>query len=199
MLLSLAAAAFAEGPRVVVALGDGIVVSPTAHEAVPGGIAAVLADCLEERSPKRFSVVDRSVAGETLASARPKVTEIVGLGPAWVVVTLGARELADPSVDPAKLAADVAQLAGELGSGPARTVLLVGALPAAADGDGAALESRVAAFNAKLQALSAPGLVSLEPGRGKRPKEGLVEANRLSAAGQARVAAAICDVVLSSP
>lgn len=199
-MLILAATASAADPRVVVALGDGLVVSPAAQEAVPGGLAAVLADCLEERAPKRFSVVDRSVVGETLATVRPKIAEVAGLGPSWVVVTLGARELADPATDPQKLATDVAAVAADLGGGPQRTVVLLGALAAAVEGDAAALEARVAAFNTKLSSLGAPGVVPLEPGRGgKRPREGLVEGSRLSAAGQARVAAAICEVVLAAP
>lgn len=198
-MLLLAATAAAEPPRVVVALGDGVVASPAAQEAAPGAIAAVLADCLEERSPTRFSVVDRSVAGETIATARPKLAEVAALAPAWVVVTLGARELADPAADPERVAAEVASVAAALGGGRDRTVLLVGALPAGGDAD-AALEARVAAFNQKLASLGAPGIVPLEPGRGgKRPKEALVDGARLSAAGQAKVAAGICDVVLSAP
>ena len=198
-MLLLSATALAEPPRVVVALGDGVVVPPAAQEAVAGGIAAVLADCLEERAPRRYSVVDRSAVGETVATARQKLPEIAGLGPAWVVVTLGARELAGAEVDPAKVAAEVAGLAAELGGGRDRTVLLVGAVPSAGESS-AAVAARVDAFNQHLSALGGAGIVALEPGRaGKRPKETLVDGDRLSAAGQAKVAASICDVVLSAP
>lgn len=187
-------------PAVVVAVGDGLVVAPGGGDAVSAGLAAGLGDCLEERAPKRFGVVDRSAPGETLASVRPKLAEVADLAPAWVVVTLGARELADPATEPQKLAAELGALASELrGDGP-RKVIVLGAVPAGGDGERAALEARVAGFNGGLTGLSLPGVVPLDPGRIKKlPKDGLVDGSKLSAAGQAKVVAAICELVLSAP
>jgi lysophospholipase L1-like esterase len=200
MMLFLTTAA-AQDTRVVVTVGDGIVVAPAAQEALPGGIAAVLGDCLEERAPKKFSVVDRNAPGETLVSVQPKVDAVTALAPGWVVVTLGARELADPATDPATLATEVVAVATRLGAGPQRTVLVLGLLPAAVEADQQALDARVGAYNTKLTSLAVPGLVALDPtARGRKAaKEPQVDGGRLSAAGQARVAAAICELVLSPP
>jgi hypothetical protein len=205
-MLFLLTTASAQESRVVVTLGGGLVVSPQSEAAAPVGIAAVLGDCLEERAPKKFSVVDRSMAGETLATAGPKSADITGLAPAWVVVTLGARELADPAVDPAKLATDLGALAVGLGASPDRKVLLVGALSAQlvaapTEAEQPALDARVASLNAALAALDLPGVLRLDPtARGRKAqKEPMVEGPKLSAAGQAKVAAAICELVLSTP
>jgi hypothetical protein len=188
-------------PRVVVALGDGLVVAPGGKDAVSAGLAAGLGDCLEEKAPKRWGVVDRSDAGETLVSARPKVGDVVGLGPAWVVVALGARELADPATDPEKLAAELGAFALSVrGDKPesGRTVLLLGALASAGEGDRAPQQARVDGFNEALAKLGLPGVVHLDPAKVRKvPKDGLVDGEALTAAGQAKVVAAICELVLT--
>lgn len=142
-------------PLPVVAMGDGVVAgaphrSPGAEgssasgsaatgsaaaegdPAVPGGWVTVLADCLEERAPQRFAVVDRGAPGDTVSAAKARIAGIRELGPAWVVVTLGSQELADEKVDPKRLGRELDALVDELrqkGAGSPPNVLLVGVVP----------------------------------------------------------------------
>jgi lysophospholipase L1-like esterase len=176
-------------PQAVVALGDGVVAGAPARSeaeaAVPGGWVTVLADCLQERAPQRFSVVDRGRPGETVAGAKERIAGVRELAPAWVVLTLGAPELGDEHVDAKKLGKELDAVVDELRAkaGPeARppNVLLVGTVPptlsqvapaesAPKDGapkegapkdDGAkqtAVDARAAGWNKVLASLAAPG------------------------------------------
>lgn len=104
----------------VVAMGDGVVagapgaLSSESPAAIPGGWVTVLADCLQERAPQRFSVVDRAIAGDTVRSARDRIPGVRELAPAWVILALGAHELAGEHVDAKKLGKELEALVGEL-------------------------------------------------------------------------------------
>ena len=202
-------------PLPVVAIGDGLGAGPppsveAGSATVPGGWVPVLADCLEERAPKRFTVVDRAVAGETVATARPKIVQVRELGAAWVIVTLGAQELSDEALDPKKLKEDLAGLIGELKGKKGPKVLLVGLVPptlSQVDGADAArqpaLDERTAKANVALSELAAASdaVKHLDlwtdwphegPGRAALTQQGW----SLSDQGHARVAAAVCDTLL---
>ena len=125
------------------------------HSTVPGGWVSVLADCLEERAPGAWSVVDRTVAGDTAASARTRLATVRGLKPAVVVVGVGARELADPASDVEAFRREVNGLVQDLVVAPAPRILIVGVVPPTlaqlpAGGDQAAADARTARWNAVL-------------------------------------------------
>jgi hypothetical protein len=206
------------GAQPVVAMGDGLVAAaPKSASAppgtVPGGWVAVLQDCLEERAPGRFSVVDRAAPGETVVSASRRLTGIRELQPLAVVISLGAEELADENATAASFKKDVAKLVKELRVGDAPPiVVLVGIVPptlaqvSGPHGDQAKIDVRTAEWNAQLAALATddPGVrvVDLwgdwpkdDGARGALTTAGWV----LSDQGHARVAAAICDTVLAVP
>lgn len=231
----------APGPAAVVAIGNGLVAGLPARgpvegavqpvrmaipsPAVPGGWVPVLADCLEERAPQRFSVVDRAVSAETLVTARKRVPAVRELAPGFVVVTLGAQELAAGPVAPA----DLKQLRGQLGDlvsdllGKGRkavrpTVLLLSMVPAnlVQVGEGAAadeqvdvhqqeVDGRIAAWNDALaqvakgsDAVVHVNLLADWP-REAEARARLTEGGwTLSDQGHARVAAAVCDAILAA-
>lgn len=208
LVLTLAMSAMGAEPEPVVAVGDGIVVpASSAGDVASGGFVAVLADCLEERAPARFRVVDRAVAGETLASFRGKLPTVREIGPAWVVVTLGARELAAAEADPKSLGAELGSVVAELRKGKGPEVVLVGPVPPRLDDadQQAAADARVKAFNEVVAGVAggARGVFLVDPltewTRADHPRTGLVsEAGSLSDQGQAKVAASVCDVVMAS-
>jgi len=126
VLLSLLATA-ALAQSTVLALGEGSPADPPAAgdapaeaaDAMPGGWVSVLADCLEERQPRRWSVVDRA-SGDVDG-------DLAGLRPTVVVLGLGGRDLALPPVDERALRTRVERRIRELrGAGPAPGLLIVG-------------------------------------------------------------------------
>jgi hypothetical protein len=141
-----------------------------------------LADCLEERAPRRYTVVDRLQDGETLASAQrkyvgadaggepPDPAEAAALGevhPALVVVGLGGRELAAEAFDVKALRGALGGFVTGLrpkGRKPEATVLLLSAVPptlAQVEGADPALQEkldrRAADWNGALADLARPG------------------------------------------
>lgn len=208
----LTAAALAGAPATVVAMGDGLVAGPPAAVApeVAGGWVASLADCLEERVPGGFTVVDRAQPGETAASARKKVSGVRELQPRVVVLTLGAQELADDKAEPSALTGELERLVGELRPKKSRVgVLLVGMVPPSLEQAGAPGDDRQKAIDARTEAwngevaelakrLDAVGHVDLwkDWPRGERRVEHTELGWHLSEQGHARVAAAVCDAVI---
>lgn len=200
----LAATAYA-GTLPVVAMGDGLVAGAS-PSAAPGGWVAVLQDCLEERQPGRYSVVDRAGA-EPIRATFERGEAVRELAPTVVVVTFGAHAL-DGMTAPS-LEKDVGKLIRALRAGDAPPqVVLVGVAPAvaAAAADQAKLDEQIAAWNAVLTtaARDVPGVRRVDlltdwpadPGA----RAGLASgAWALSDQGHARVAAAVCDAVLAKP
>ena len=208
-----AAAALAGSPAAVVAMGDGLVAGPPAAVApeVAGGWVASLADCLEERGPGDYAVVDRAVAGETAASARKKVADVHTLAPALVVVTLGAQELADDKAEPSALVQELERLVGELRPKKSRLpIVLVGMVPPSLEQAGAggeerqrAIDARTEAWNGEVAALArrigaAHVDVWRDWPRGERRATHTERGWHLSEQGHARVAAAVCDAVVAA-
>jgi len=209
--LLLAATALA-GPQPVVALGDGLVAGnpPVETSAGPGGWVAALADCLEERAPGQWSVVDRTVAGDTATTARARVGDVRDLGPALVVVSVGAVELADPRAQPQAFKAQLGKLADSLRAPPGLPVMLVGVIPPTLSqvgpdaGDQAAVDARTRTWNQVLAEVASPSadITHLDLWT-SWPREGAARAAlttdgvHLSDQGHARVAAAVCDAVLA--
>lgn len=212
-------------PSAVVAIGNGLIAGhPSSAEvssssSVPGGWVPVLADCLEERAPQRFSVVDRAVPAETVISARQRVAAVRDLSPGFVVVALGAQDLAaePPAGDLKRLKGELDDLVVELLGRGRRivrpTVLLLSMVPPALvdapedpEHPGTnKLDERIDAWNDALAQIA-------------RGKDGVVHVNlladwprepearaalthkgwTLSDQGYARVAAAVCDAILAS-
>jgi GDSL-like lipase/acylhydrolase family protein len=219
VLWFVATAALAD-PVAVLALGDGLVAAAPAEGAkassVPGGWVPVLADCLQERAPQRFSVVDRVAAGETLATAHDKLAGARELGPDFIVVALGARELAGDPLEPAKLRGELDSLVADLrqkriGPGRRPTVLLLSAVPPTlsqvAGSDPALqvhLDERAASWNQVLadEARTGDGVVHVDlladwPRDGAARSALTVGGWSLSDQGHAKVAAAVCDALLA--
>lgn len=191
MLLFVVSVAWAD-PATVLAVGDGIIAAPpTASPAptVPGGWVPVLADCLAERSPQKFTVVDRATPGETVASARGRAAEAVELSPALIVVALGAREVAAGA---APTRASVQALVTEL---RAPRVLLLPAL--APPGASAAIEARVEAYDKVLAEVAGAELVPIEWPKDSAARGLLAIGGSLTDPGHARVAAAVCERILA--
>ncbi len=202
-MLWLVAAAYA-GALPVVAMGDGLVAGAS-PSAAPGGWVAVLQDCLEERAPGRFSVVDRANGGPVRETFE-RGDAVRELDPTVVVVTFGAHAL--DGVSAPSLEKDVGKLIRALRSGDAPPrVVLVGVAPAVASvaADQAKLDEQIAAWNAVLTtAASKDGVrrVDLLTDWPADPaaRAGLASgAWALSDQGHARVAAAVCDAVLAKP
>jgi lysophospholipase L1-like esterase len=209
-------------PQPVVAMGDGLVVGAeipatgdiaASSEAgtVPGGWVAVLADCLEERRPGRFAVTDQSFPDATAKKARQRVYRAVELRPALVLVGLGAQELSGPDPDRARFRDELESLLADLRVDPAPAVMLVGLVPptvaqmsrpeqmAQAD-----VDQRTSQWNAELGALadSLPGVAHVDllqewPRESDRRRRLTVDGTRLSDHGHARVAAMVCDAVVT--
>ena len=206
----------------VVALGDGLVAGPPASgvhaaDTVPGGWVAVLADCLEERAPRAWTVIDRAVDGETARSALERAPSVRELDPDVIVIGVGAREVGDPSVEPATFRADMETLVGELRRGKDRGVLIVGLVPPmlaqvppgspalASLIDQTAADRRTEQWNATLAdvarktvGVSHVDLLADWP-RDERARGALTDAAwRLTDQGHARVAAAVCDAIVAN-
>lgn len=191
MLLSLlASAAFAWST--VVAVGEGRPADPAAPaeevtEALPGGWVDVLADCLEERQPRRWSVVDRA-AGDPdreIANLRPTVV-VLGLGGRDLVVAAGDERSLRPRIE-RRIAA---LRAGRGGPG----LLLVG--PVRVESSRVRredLDRMMAELAARYE-----GVYHLDPVK-EGPLGGpstLTPEGALTWQGHARVAAAVCDAIL---
>ncbi|HHO50336.1 MAG TPA: SGNH/GDSL hydrolase family protein [Deltaproteobacteria bacterium] len=165
----------AAAPLPVVAVGDGPVVAPLNNTApdqtVPGGWVTVLADCLEERQPARFTVVDRVVLGETTATFKERLEPVRELRPSWVVVALGARELAQEGSQPAAIRAELETIVTQLRAKTRKIrpeVLLIGPVsPALEPGEGRPGEGRPGEGR--------PG--EGRPGEGKEGDEGSEQAS----------------------
>jgi hypothetical protein len=133
------------------------------------------------------------------------------LGAAWVVVTLGAQELADAATDPKRLGEELGALVGELKPRKGPKVLLVGLVPptlsqvvGADAATQAGVDERTTEANRALAALAA-GSEAVEHLDlwADWPREGAARAAltergwSLSDQGHARVAAAVCDALLA--
>lgn len=196
---------------------------PEPAGSLPGGWVPVLADCLEERAPARYTVVDRAVPAETIATARDRVAAVRELTPAFVLVTLGGPELGDASTDLGKLRGQLVQLLGELAKGRKSRpqILLLSTLPptlsqaappphADEDPESAArvqgqIDARAAAWNTTLgdvaRTVDGVGHVNLLADWPTDPvaRGALTELGwSLSDQGHARVAAAVCDAILAA-
>jgi len=218
-LLALTALA---APQPIVAVGDGLVVGAEAPAAtaraseaeegtVPGGWIAVLADCLEERTPGRFAVTDQSFPEATARTARQRAYQAIELQPALVLVGLGAQELSGPDPDRAAFREELAALLTDLRADATPTVMLVGLVPPTvaqmADPKRLAqaeVDQRTSRWNAELASLadSLPGVVHVDllqewPREPERREKLTVDGTRLSDQGHARVAAMVCDAVVS--
>lgn len=194
------------GPQSIVAVGDGLVAGPavdSAAEAEPAsGWVAGLGDCLNDGAPGRFAVVDRVRPRETAKTASQVVAEARAAKPKLVVLGVGAQE-AIAGGDPAQFGLELTALLVELGEGRrAPSVLVVGVVPAAAE-DQAALDARIETWNATIAATAAQqGAVHVDLWK-EWPRSGEERAaltgpdHSLTDQGHARVAAAVCDAVLS--
>jgi hypothetical protein len=210
----LITAALAADPLPLVTLGGGVVMGPgpstpaatavpdPAPAPVPGGWVPVLADCLQERAPQRFTVIDRASLGATMAQIRAHLAEVRALGPAWVVVTLGGTEAGERS----GLRAELEGFVAEVGVG---RVVLVGLVPVTVDGAEpavqASVDERVAKWNKLLDEVATKGgaavvhvdLWSQWPKDAAGRAALSTRSGALTDQGLARVAAAVCDVVLA--
>lgn len=213
LLASLAFAADPGAATAVVAMGDGLVVAPpSARTAAPstGSWVAALADCLEESAAGRYRVVDRVAPGETARSARERITDVISLSPAVVVLGLGARELGEPKVDPGKLGREVERLVRELrtGEAPAKVVLVGMVAPTLHQADAGGpedqrrLDDLTGAWSDALRDVAKGEGIRLVDLWSSWPKEDPERARlttgawELSDQGHARVAAAVCDVLV---
>jgi hypothetical protein len=226
----LITAALAADPLPLVTLGGGVVMGPGAPAPapaatvaepapaaapapapalapMPGGWVPVLADCLEERAPQRFTVIDRASLGATVSQIRAHLGEVRALGPAWVVVTLGGAEMGEQK----GLRAELEGFVAEVGVG---RVVLVGLVPVTVDGAEPAVQAsadaRAARWNKLLDevasrvAAQGAGVVHVDLWS-QWPKDAAGRAalstrsGALTDQGLARVAAAVCDVVLAKP
>lgn len=207
--LLLASIAFAQST--VVTLGDGPLVAPsivvTARTAdtVPGGWVTVLADCLEERAPRAWTVVDRATIGETAKSASKRLGEVSELGPEVVVLGLGARELVVSEPDIVALRGDLTRLVAELRKGSAPPgVLLVGLVVPVLASDEAEVERRTIAYNGLLAEIAEENAgvhhVDLQSDwpQGRARATLTAEGGGLTDQGHARIAAAVCDAIVAS-
>jgi len=208
---AVAAPPAGDGPRTIVAIGDGLVAGPPTSAAKPvaGGWVPSLADCLEERAPGRFALVDRAAPGETAATARERLAAVKKLAPAMVVMSLGAQELADPDTTSEALRTDLQQLAAEVGD---TQVLLVGLVAPTLTQTAYAdvnrqrrADERTTEFNAAVADLAKASdrLVHVDLWRDWPRDAARADLTQkgwsLSEQGHARVAAAVCDAVVAGP
>lgn len=185
----------------VVAVAEGDPSDPTVEEehgartapvALPGGWVPVLADCLEERQPRRWSVVDRAAA-----RAESSDIDLSSLRPAVVVLGLGGPELAVPPIEASVLRARIERrISRLLEQESAPGLLLVGPVRV----EGASPEAREE-LDRTLADIAArhEGVYHLDPvlagPLGEGPPTRTAEGN-LTWQGHARVAAAVCDAIL---
>jgi len=211
------------GPKAIVAVGDGLVAiepgpaaatapstdaSATPADAVEkgadtenptfaGGWVAVLADCLEERRPHQYALLDRTADQWSLSDARMHVGEVREMAPALVIVGVGLPGDADRD----GLRVDLAGLVEELTTGEGPDVLLVGPVPTSEEGGPP--ERRVRAWNDDVARIATDGaaehldLVLGWPPSGEERAGLTVSGRQLSDQGHARVGAQVCDAVLA--
>ncbi len=178
------------------------------HTPSPGGWTTVLADCLEEGAPAQWAVTDQTQTAETAQTALERVEDVAELRPDVVLVSVGAQELAVH--EPAVIERDAGALVGALNKGKSPpVVLLVGVVsPSLTQVPGERsqqeLDERTDAVNGVLARLAQTadtvhhvdlwdGWPRDDAGRAQLTAGGW----NLSAQGHARVAAIVCDKVLS--
>jgi len=173
---------------------------------VPGGWVSVLADCLDERQPGDWVVLDRSADGETTSRARQDVAAVRELDPGVVLVGVGVPDGADQTTFRADLAALVHDLRAE--DGP--EVLLVGLIPPTlsqipdSHASQADADRRAHDWDAALDAVATTrtgvehvDLLAGWPADADARARLTVHGTRLSDQGHARVAAQVCDAVIA--
>ena len=192
------------GAMPVVAIGDGMVAEGS-PAAAPGGWVAVLQDCLDERAPGRYSLVDRA-SGNAAFAAFKHPDSVRDLVPDSVIVAFGAKSL--DGVTPAALEKDITKLIRALRVGPMPPeIVLVGLVrpTAATPVEQAHMDEQVAAWNTVIMSAGGPETAGVrrvdllgewptEPGARSALSAGPWA---LSDQGHARVAAAVCDAVLA--
>ncbi|MCO4746995.1 MAG: SGNH/GDSL hydrolase family protein [Proteobacteria bacterium] len=195
------------GPSAVVAVGDGLVVGAIpegATSASAGGWVAGLGDCLNEGAPGRFSVVDRVRSGETAVSATEVVDATRSMKPQLVVIGVGAQE----AVAGADVDAFSAQLRGLIDglkdSGRRKpNLLVVGVVPPVVGDAQQAVDDNAARWNTAIASTAESAgvrhvdLWSDWPRAAAERAPLTADGWRLTDQGHARVAAAVCDAVLS--
>lgn len=211
LVFSLIAATHAAEPLPVVTLGAQVAMDKPlpmpastgvpAPAPVPGGWVPAFADCLEERAPQRFTVVDRASLGATISQLREHMAEIKALSARWIVVTLG------PEGETKGVRNDLEALVGDLG---VEHVVLVGQVPVPSEDPEPSAQptpdERAAKWNKLLGDVASrhPIAVHVDLWAGW-PKDTAGRAalstpsGQLSDQGLARVAAAVCDAVLAKP
>lgn len=204
-MIALIVSTIAFAQATVVALGDGL--TGEVRSAASSGWVTVLADCLEERAPRAWTVVDRASDGQTIAATLAKAASVDEIGPRVVVVGLNSREMAGPDVEIARRQEEIGGLVRALRHG--RTppnVLLVGPLPLVPGPppaeEAVQLQARATEWNQALSAFAA-GLEGVRhvdlQAEWPQDASALVTAEaRLTDQGHARVAAAVCDAVLAT-
>lgn len=176
------AAALAAPSTPVVVIGDALTAPRDAAGFGEGarataGWVAVAGDCLEERARGRYSVVDRTVPGETIDTAVARLAALLAPKPKVVVIALTGVG------HPGKLAELVDEVA-EVGA----EVWLVGPLAGWA---GLAVEPT---FDKALADLGDKvHRVTLD---GKVEDRGAARAGALTDAGHARLGAAVCSALV---
>lgn len=176
---------------------------------VPSGWVAVLADCLEERAPRAWTVVDRAALGDSPTAVRERVGSLRELGPRVVVLGVGAREVGRAGADVDAFRDEVTRIVGELRQvRPPPGVLLLGLVPPTAaqlpaSDEQAALDERARTYDAALRELAREdGVHHLDlqrdwPAEPAARAALTVDGWRLTDQGHARVAATACDAILS--
>ena len=193
----------------VVAMGDGLVVAPPeTATSVPAtlGWVPVLADCLNERAPGSFQMIDRVVPGETAQSARGRVTSVLELSPSVVIVGVGARELGVPEPDVGAFDQGLQALVDDLGSSASAPldVVLLGVVPPRDETPDSTAAKAVEAWNARMAQLAESrasvhfvDLWTKWPKLGEGRTSLLTSPHELSPAGHARVASHVCEVLVN--
>lgn len=193
------------GPQPIVAVGDGLVAGPepAGAEAKPvSGWVAGLGDCLADSARGAYTVVDRVRPQETAVSALEVVDAARQAKPHLVVVGVGAQE-AIAGGDPAAFTAELKALLDALQSGKRSVgVLLVGVVPATAP-EQSELDTRIEAWNLAIGATATERDLPVVDLWKDWPREGEARSaltgpgTSLTDQGHARVAAAVCDAVIS--
>lgn len=83
--------AFAQDPVAILAVGDRPAPSLTEQPPPPDSWVQALQDCLNEKRPEGFQVVDRRIPGETVTTLKTRLEELASLAPAHVVIRLGSN------------------------------------------------------------------------------------------------------------
>jgi len=207
------------GPKAIVAVGDGLVAAdapPAAVTApvadagsdvseekgaeaptVAGGWVAVLADCLEERRPHQYALVDHTADHGTLGDARRHVAEYRELSPALVIVGVGVPGDADRD----GLRSDLDGLVDDLAADHGPSVLLVGPVPT--HDESGPSDRRTRAWNDDVERIAAArraahlDLLATWPPPGEERAGLTLSGRQLSDQGHARVGAQVCDAVLA--